>query len=67
MIQWTRPETLCAINFYGIGATKPDAREQHQGCHEIIQEDIYTLGRVGWIIGGDWNQQPEAVHSTWQI
>ena len=25
------------------------------------------LGRVPWIIGGDWNQDPEKVTNIWEI
>ena len=32
-----------------------------------MQVAIHNLGRVGWIIGGVWNQQPEYIQSTWRI
>ena len=32
-----------------------------------IQEELQGLGRVPWVIGGDWNQEPAQVEQIWEI
>ena len=30
-----------------------------------LQEHLAVLGRVPWVLGGDWNMQPDAFRSMW--
>ena len=67
MKQWTRRHKLYIINLYGKGGMNPEDGTQNHKLQTEAQQELQGLGRVPWIIGGDWNQEATQVELTWEI
>ena len=66
MVQWTRRMKIHIVNIYGKeGKTTEDDEHNHK-VQGNVQEQLQGLGRVPWIIGGDWNQEPGKVTDIWE-
>eukprot|EP00972_Heterocapsa_arctica_P020669 3048513-Heterocapsa_arctica.AAC.1 len=48
------------ICIYGLdtGQTNPTPEEGNQVLRSRITEHLANIGRVPWVIGGDWNLEP---------
>ena len=46
---------------YGTQRQHPDASARNTALIKAIQEHLSGLGRVPWVVGGDWNMTPEDV------
>ena len=57
MLQWTRTTKL----LIGKDGMTPEDDAMNHKIQGAIQEELQGLGRVPWIIGGDWNQEPTQV------
>ena len=55
IVPWTRKNHIHVITVYGAHSTHPDKDKENTRMCEDIQEYLAVLGRVPWIIGGDWN------------
>ena len=57
-IAWSRRDSLRIYGIYGFDSGKANAFQKNAGLHSRISGMIAESGRVPWIIGGDWNQDP---------
>ena len=57
-IQWSRTRLLHLFNVYAFDVSYPDRLEQNAAIYQRIQTELAQLGRVPWILGGDFNQGP---------
>eukprot|EP00972_Heterocapsa_arctica_P058347 8607900-Heterocapsa_arctica.AAC.1 len=59
-IGWGRKKTIHVICMYGLdtGQTDPGPEEGNRLLRDRVSEHLAKLGRVPWIIGGDWNVEP---------
>ena len=64
-VQWTRKTALHLLSVYGTHHTHLGAEEQNAQLLDSLQSYLAGLGRVPWIIGGDWNLEPQEVRPTW--
>eukprot|EP00972_Heterocapsa_arctica_P088658 13072784-Heterocapsa_arctica.AAC.1 len=57
IIGWGRKKTIHVMCVYGLdtGQTNPGPEEGNRVLRYRISEHIAKIGRVPWIIGGDWN------------
>ena len=67
MVQWTRRTKVHIVNIYGKERKKAEDNEQNHKLQGRVQQELQGLGRVPWIIGGDWNQEPGKVTDIWEI
>ena len=63
--QWARKRSLHLFNVYAYGASYPDRLEQNAAIYQRVQAELAQLGRVPWILGGDFNQGPTEDLSGW--
>ena len=66
-IQWTQATKLHIVNLYGFDCKQEGYLEKNEELHRSIGADLHTLGRVPWVVGGDWNMEPEQIEGTWEI
>ena len=57
-IPWTRRRALQVCNLYGYDAGQEQRELKNRELHARAWETIQNLGRVPWVIGGDWNIEP---------
>eukprot|EP00972_Heterocapsa_arctica_P067701 9995913-Heterocapsa_arctica.AAC.1 len=59
-IGWGRKKTLHVMCMYGLdtGQVNPGPEEGNRVLRDRVAEHLAKLGRVPWIIGGDWNVEP---------
>ena len=65
-IQWTRKSKLQLVNIYGFDSRQEDCLGKNAALQEAIGKDLRGLGRAPWVIGGDWNMEPEQIRGTWE-
>eukprot|EP00972_Heterocapsa_arctica_P097411 14370576-Heterocapsa_arctica.AAC.1 len=59
-IGWGRKKTahIMCIDGLDTGQTNPPPEEGNKLLRARISEHLAKIGRVPWIIGGDWNLEP---------
>eukprot|EP00972_Heterocapsa_arctica_P057587 8496148-Heterocapsa_arctica.AAC.1 len=59
-IGWGRKKTMHVICINGLdtGQTNPRPEEGNNVLRSRISERLAKIGRVPWVIGGDWNVEP---------
>ena len=62
VISWTRRVKMHLYSVYGYDCGKEDAAGKNRAFHRSISQEITRIGRVPWIMGGDWNITPAEIH-----
>eukprot|EP00972_Heterocapsa_arctica_P047274 6974173-Heterocapsa_arctica.AAC.1 len=59
-IGWGRKKTMHIMCVYRLdsGQNNPGPEEGNKVLRARISEHLAKIGRVPWIIGGDWNLEP---------
>ena len=60
VVSWTRRVKMHLYTVYGHTGT-PAAAQKNRVLQRTIGGEISRLGRVPWVIGGDWNATPDEV------
>ena len=65
VIPWTRTRKLHIVNIYAHDVGYADRLELNSKLFRYVQENINKSGRVPWVIGGDFNQEPHEDIPQW--
>ena len=63
IIPWTRTAAIHLASVYGAHSLHHDRAAENGRMIGELQEHLAVLGRVQWVLGGDWNMQPDAFRS----
>ena len=55
------------VNLYRFDCKQEGYLEKNEELQKSIGTDLQRLGRVPWVIGGDWNMEPEQIQGTWEL
>lgn len=58
VIQWTRTHRLVLGTVYGYDSNHPQREEGNSQLYASVTKHIHELGRVPWLIAGDFNMEP---------
>ena len=64
-VPWTRKTRLHLVSVYGINRGHPDFQTGNARLHADLQDHLAGLGQVPWLIGGDWNIEPDDLAAFW--
>ena len=64
-VAWTRRNYLHVGSVYGAHQGHPARAEENHKLFTELQEHLAAIGRVPWVIGGDWNMEPQEFHQGW--
>jgi exonuclease III len=64
-IAWTRTTRLHVASVYGPDSQRRDRVEEGKQLWGELQSYLAEVGSVPWVMGGDWNMEPEEFHSVW--
>lgn len=63
VISWTRRSRMHVASVYNAHEADPQHEEATHQLFGQWQEDLAEIGSVPWIIGGDWNLEPQDAES----
>ena len=65
IVPWTRTQRIHLVSVYGPPGTDPQGDHIRLQLYEQLQELLASIGRVPWLMGGDWNVTPAEFTSQW--
>jgi hypothetical protein len=64
-VQWTRKKSIQLFNVYAHDVSYPNRNELNAQIYKEIQERVAKMGRIPWVVGGDFNQEPQELLPGW--
>ena len=65
-IPWTRNQLLHGFNVYVRGVSYHDRDNLNGAIFDQVQQALTTLGRVPWLLGADFSQEPKEALLSWR-
>ena len=63
--QWTRARVMHLFCIYAYDISYETRAELNAGVFQQVQTELALLGRVPWVVGGDFNQGPKDIIPGW--
>ena len=64
-IAWTRRAYIHVGSVYGAHQGHPSRATENHRLFTGLQEHLAAIGRVPWLLGGDWNMEPSELQEFW--